>query len=55
MKKKPWKYLLAWLMVVCMAGNILSVYPVSAEEAAVQSEPIRVSCVGDSLTYGYRE
>ncbi len=54
MKKKPWKYLLAWLMVVCMAGNILSVYPVFAEEAAVQSEPIRVSCVGDSLTYGYR-
>lgn len=53
MKKKLWKYLLAQLMVICMAGILLPLIRISAREAGASANPIRVACVGDSLTYGY--
>ena len=53
MKKKLRKCLAAWLMIICMVGSALPVWQVSAEETVVRSDPIRVACVGDSITYGY--
>ncbi len=51
MKKNFWKAIGVWIIVICMTANIFSVpQSAAAEETA---DPIRVSCVGDSLTFGY--
>lgn len=51
MKKILWKTIVSWALVFCLAGSSLSVQTAAAEEAA--ADPIRVACVGDSLTEGY--
>jgi len=51
MKKNFWKAIGVWIIVICMTVNMFSVPQwAAAEEPA---DPIRVSCVGDSLTFGY--
>lgn len=53
MKEKWRKHLLIWLLIFCMGGTALPVQHISAGEAEVHSAPIKVACVGDSLTFGY--
>lgn len=53
MKEKLKKQVLAWLIIFCIGGTALPIQHISAGEAEVHSVPIKVACVGDSLTFGY--
>lgn len=44
---------IAWMLIVCTGATFLPAQRILAGAERAESEPIKVACVGDSLTFGY--